>query len=141
MNIGTSTARLRHILGPDDHYADTSLDLRPVAQWQSVQRNRYTWHPADHTLGHLLQRMLSKQTAVEYLDSPFSAARGQQLQWLQREDWENGMPEDVQKTYLNNLQTSLKEWETTISKAQEHASAIDRTDPHQCLTFDRANRS
>ena len=68
--------------------------------------------------------MLSKQTDVDYLDNPFSTARGQQLQWLQREDYDNGMPQDVRETYLDNLQTSLKEWETALNKAQENASAV-----------------
>lgn len=67
--------------------------------------------------------MLSKQTAVDYMENPFSAARGQQLEWLQREDYEEGMPEDVRSTYLNNLRTSLGDWEKALSEAQEHASA------------------
>lgn len=66
--------------------------------------------------------MLSKQTAVNYLDNPFSAARGQQLQWLQRGDYAKGMPEDLQSTYLGNLQTSLRGWEDAFEEAKKYAS-------------------
>ena len=65
--------------------------------------------------------MLSKQTSTIHLGNPFSAARGQQLQWLQSEDYAKGMPEGLRATYMNNLQTSIDDWTATLEKAQQQA--------------------
>jgi len=66
--------------------------------------------------------MLSKQTSCEYMDSPFTSARGQQMQWLQSAEYAKGMPEDVRHQYLQNLQTSIAEWETALASADQNVS-------------------
>lgn len=69
--------------------------------------------------GNLLQRILSKQPKLELLDSPYSACRGKQVDWLLSEEWHKGMPEAIHAAFNESAQEATTRWREALDCAQK----------------------
>lgn len=68
--------------------------------------------------GHLLERMLSHQTTIHFVDHLFSSGRWTQLQWLQSEKLEDGMSSDARAFYDGENQKGVEQWKGALQEAQ-----------------------
>jgi hypothetical protein len=71
---------------------------------------------------HLLRRLLGPQTKLSYLDHPFSASRGKQVEWLIGHSHENGMPDSLQGPFDAAVQEGKEKWEQALGDAKQQVS-------------------
>ena len=73
---------------------------------------------------HLLQRMLSKQSKLKYLDHPFSQSRGKQVDWLLTEKYAEGMTAEKKAEFDAEVEKGTKMWRGALEAAEKEVRWI-----------------
>lgn len=73
--------------------------------------------------GHLLARMLSKQSRLELLSNPYSGCRGKQVEWLISDDWEQGMSDAAYSEFQASARKATALWQEALVQSQRRVSA------------------
>lgn len=76
-----------------------------------------------HRKGHLLARMLSKQSRLELLSNPYSGCRGKQVEWLTSDDWEQGMSDAAYSESQASAKKATALWQEALVQSQRRVSA------------------
>lgn len=71
------------------------------------------------TACHMLVRTLSFQPDVKYLMHPYVKARPLQVQYLADESVAKGIPEDLRKPYVDQVNLATQAWEAALEEAKE----------------------
>lgn len=69
--------------------------------------------------GHLLERILSQQKKLVFLNGTFSECRGAQVGWLMSEDWAESVPEETSKALEEKASLGEKKWRDALEEAEK----------------------
>jgi len=68
----------------------------------------------------MLVRMLTERNPdVKLLDHPCGAARGPQMEWLQAEDYAEGMRAETRQEFDEKISTGIGKWREELEKAKQ----------------------
>ena len=66
--------------------------------------------------------MLSKQSDVKRVESLFSSTRWAQVNWLRRQNYEEGMPENDLSEWEAGIEESNEKWQRELTETQRSVS-------------------
>lgn len=69
--------------------------------------------------GHLLERILSQQKRVSFLNGTFSECRGAQVGWLMSESWSESVPTETSKALEDKAAAGKKKWHDALQEAEK----------------------
>ncbi|GAM91329.1 hypothetical protein ANO11243_093780 [Dothideomycetidae sp. 11243] len=91
------------------------------------------------TACHLLERVLSKQPNVKYLNHPLVAARPAQVAMLSDESVANDIPQKLRDAHADLVNEAMKTWEAALKEANDKGKTLFVHDhPHFALSPHRA---
>lgn len=69
--------------------------------------------------GHLLERILSQQKKLSFLNGTFSECRGAQVGWLMSKNWAEGVPAETSKALEEKATAGEKKWRDALQEAEK----------------------
>ena len=66
--------------------------------------------------GHLLERILSQQEKLSFLNGTYSECRGAQVGWLMSESWAKGVPPETSKALEEKAAAGENKWRDALEE-------------------------